>query len=225
MCGSSNKAAKAAQEQQAQQQANIQAAIGQINSIYSSPSRQQQYTDLQNAVTQRNLQSLNQQQQDANRNLNFAMARQGLTGGSADADASARQEQLYNQGVLNATQAGQQASSGLQAADQQSKNSLIGLAESGLSATDASNQALDALQANAQNAQSQATAQSVADAFGGLGSYFTNSTNAAAVRNALQNPSGQGLFAPNQIYTGLGSTYVAPWLANPNVGAYFGGNG
>lgn len=223
MCGSSNKAAKAAQEQQAQQQANIQAAIGQINSIYSSPSRQQQYTDLQNAVTQRNLQSLNQQQTDANRNLNFAMARQGLTGGSADADASARQEQLYNQGVLNATQAGQQASSSLQAADQQSKNSLIGLAESGLSATDASNQALDALQANAQNAQSQATAQSVADAFGGLGDYFTNSVNASQRRQLLQNPSGQGLFSPNQIYTGPGSTYVAPWLANPDIGSYFRG--
>lgn len=225
MClgGGSNKAADAANQAEAQRQANIQQSIGQINSVYASPQRQQQYADFSNALQQSNLQQLNQQQVDANRNLNFAMARQGLTGGSADADSAARQERLYNQALLKGQQSADSAAAQLRAQDQQSKQGLISLAESGLSATDASNQALETMQANIQNAQAQAAQQSLGDAFSGLGDYFAQSQNAANARRLLANPTGQGLFSPNTPYTGPGSMVIAPWLANPNIGNYFRG--
>lgn len=214
MCGGGGNAAKAAQEQEAQRQAGIQQAIGQINSIYGSPERQQQYTDFGNALQQKNLLELNQQQVDANRGLNFAMARQGLTGGSADADSAATQERLYNTALLKGQQSALAAASGLRQQDQQSKQNLIGLAESGLNATASSTQALDSLQANIQNAMASAKAQDIGQAFSGLGDYFANSQQAGKLRQMSVNPTTNGLFSSNTPYSGPGSTYMAPWLFN-----------
>lgn len=224
MCGGGGNAAKAAQQQEAQRQAGIQQAIGQVNAAFDNPARQAQYTNLQNAVQAQNLLQLNQQQTEANRNLNFAMARQGLTGGSADADAAATQERLYNQGVLRGQQAASQAAAALRTADQQSKQNLIGLAESGLDATSAANQGLESMQANIENAMAQAQGQDIGNAFSGLGSYFQNSAQAKQYRNLLQNPSGQGLFTPNTTYSGPGATGGFSWLANPNnLASWYGG--
>jgi hypothetical protein len=216
MCGGGGDAAKAAQQQEAQRQAGITNAIGQIHSIYASPERQQQYTDFQNALQQRNLLALNKQQADANRNLNFAMARQGLTGGSADADSAAQQERLYNEGLLKGNEAATSAAAQLRASDQQQKQNLIGLAESGLDATSAANQGLESMQTTIQNAMANAQAQDIGDAFSGLGSYFQNSQQAAQYRKLLQNPSGQGLFSPTTPYTGPGSMGGYAWLSNPS---------
>lgn len=190
--GGSNKAAKAAQQQEAARQAGITNAVNQINSIYSSPQRQKQYTDFQNAMQGYNLQQLNQQKVDADRNLNFAMARQGLTGGSADADASANLARSYNQGVLKSQQQASSAAANLQGADQQQKQQLIGLAQSGLDATSASNQALAGLQTNLQAAQAQAQAQGLGDMFAGLAAYYNNSDAAANNRRLLINPGING---------------------------------
>lgn len=194
MCGGANKAAKAAQQQDAARQAGIQNAIGQINAIYNSPQRQQQYDDFQRAIQQRNLLQLNQQQTIANRNLNFAMARSGMTGGSADADSAATQERLYNEGLLKGQNAAMQAAASLRASDQQSKQNLIALAESGLDATNASNQALDSLRSNIQSSMAQSVAQDIGDAFAGLGSYFADSQRAKQMRQVLVNPTPNGLY-------------------------------
>ncbi len=192
--GGSNKAAKAAQQQEAARQAGITNAVNQINSIYSSPQRQKQYTDFQDALQGYNMQQLNQQKVDADRNLNFAMARQGLTGGSADADASANLARSYNQGVLKSQQQAASAAANLQSADQQQKQQLIGLAQSGLDATSASNQALAGLQMNLQAAQAQAQAQGLGDMFSGLAAYYNNSDQAKQLRQLLGGQQVNGLY-------------------------------
>ncbi len=192
--GGSNKAAKAAQQQEAARQAGITNAVNQINSIYSSPQRQKQYTDFQDALQGYNMQQLNQQKVDADRNLNFAMARQGLTGGSADADASANLARSYNQGVLKSQQQAASAAANLQSADQQQKQQLIGLAQSGLDATSASNQALAGLQTNLQAAQAQAQAQGLGDMFSGLAAYYNNSDQAKQLRQLLGGQQVNGLY-------------------------------
>lgn len=210
MCGGGGSAAKAAQQQEAARQAGITQAVGQINSIYGSPQRQQQYTDFQNAMQAYNLNQLDKQKTDADRNLNFALARQGLTGGSADADASANLAKDYNQGVLKSEQAASSAASQLQAQDQAQKQQLIGLAESGLDATSASNQALTGLQTNLANAMAQGQAQDLGDMFSGLANYYTNSQQADAYRKSLNGTQTYGLFGPtlNGQYIGPGSLSV-----------------
>lgn len=209
MCGGGGNAAQAAQQQEAQRQAGITNAVSQINGIYGSPARQQQYGDFQKAIQGYNLNQLNEQNKTANRNLNFSMARQGLTGGSADADAAAMQEHLYNQGVLKSEQSASQAAAALKQSDQQSKQQLIGLAESGLDATSAQAQGLASLQANIQNAMGQAETQNIGDAFGGLGDYFANSQKAAQMRQLYIDPSTYGLFGsmPQNPY-GLGGLAI-----------------
>lgn len=192
--GGSNKAAKAAQQQEAARQAGITNAVNQINSVYGSPQRQQQYADFQKALQAYNLQQLNQQKTDADRQLNFAMARQGLTGGSADADASANLARSYNQGVLKSQQQAASAAANLQSADQQQKQQLIGLAQSGLDATSASNQALAGLQTNLQAAQAQAQAQGLGDMFSGLAAYYNNSDQAKQLRQLLGGQQVNGLY-------------------------------
>lgn len=192
--GGSNKAAKAAQQQEAARQAGIANAVNQINSVYDSPQRQQQYADFQKALQAYNLQQLNQQKTDADRQLNFAMARQGLTGGSADADASANLARSYNQGVLKSQQQAASAAANLQSADQQQKQQLIGLAQSGLDATSAANQALAGLRTNLQAAQAQAQAQGLGDMFSGLAQLYDYSQQAKNNQRLLVTPNGTGLY-------------------------------
>ncbi|MFN6999482.1 MAG: ABC1 kinase family protein [Elioraea tepidiphila] len=92
---------------------------------------------------------LTQQQRDAERGTRFALARSGLSLGSADADAAAELQRLFNEGLLESERRAQSAGAQLKNADEQSRLSLIGMAQSGLDATTASQQALSQLQANA----------------------------------------------------------------------------
>lgn len=215
MCGGGGNAAKAAQQQEAQRQAGVQSSIGKINSIYGSPERQQQYSDFEKAIQDFNLNKLDQQKVDADRQLNFALARQGVTGGSADVDASANLARQYNEGVLKSEQAASSAASGLRAQDQQSKQALIGLAESGLDATTSSQQALTGLQTNLENAMAQGQSASLGDLFSGLASYYDQSNQATQLRQLLQQKGTTGLYGSNQQYAGPGSLAIG-W---PGMGA------
>lgn len=205
MGGGGGNAAQAASDQEAARQKGIQQSVAQINSIYDSPERQQQYTDFGKAQQAYNLYQLNQQNTIANRNLNFSMARSGLTGSSADADAAAMQEQEYNTADLKGQQQALASAAALKQEDQQSKSSLIGLAESGLDATSASVQGLDSLRANIQNAQAQGQASDIGTAFSGLGSYFANSEKAKQLQQMQVNPYTYGLYGQQTPYAGAGA--------------------
>jgi len=180
--GSSTSAAKAAEANTQQQQASEAAATTQINNLFASPQRTAEYNQLGTATTQYYMNQLNQQQQVNNRNLTFALARGGQTGGSVATDEATQAGKDYTTGVLDASQRGQAASASLQAADQNTQSNLLAMAQGGLNGTAGAQDATSALQSNLKNAQANATANTIGNAFGDFGQIYTNSTNAAAAR-------------------------------------------
>lgn len=188
--GSNNSAANAANAAQAQRTNSINGAVSQIQNAYNSPSRQQQYqtygTNLNNYYTN---QVKEQQAQNA-RQLTFAMARSGLSGGSEAADANTQLQKDYTQGLLQASQAAQGGQAALQQSDVNSENQLIGLAEQG-DYTGALPSEITAAQQTALNgAQNYGTANALNNLFTGTASIYQNEQTAAANRRAQTSPFG-----------------------------------
>ena len=129
--GSGNSAANAANAANQQQQQQIQQSVGQINSAFSNPNRQAQIDQYGQNLNNYYTGQVNQQEGINARNLKFANARSGLTGGSAAVDSNTQLQKDYTQGLLQASRQAQAGTSALQQADINSKNQLIGLAQQG----------------------------------------------------------------------------------------------
>lgn len=193
MSGGSDSASKQAAANQAQQQANIQQATTQIGSIFNNPARQQQYTDLNNATTSYYTGQLNQQKDAQDRNLKFAQARGGQTGGSVAVDQNAQSGKDYLAGVLRAKNLGAAAGANLQGQDSQEQANLTAAAQGGLSATDAATQAASAMKGSLDSAQATSTANAFGDAFGDFGQIYQKSQDAAQLRSGM-------LYSYNTVY-------------------------
>jgi hypothetical protein len=183
MSGGSDSAANAAQQQQAQQQAAIQQGTNEVQSIFSNPARTAQYQQLADATTQYYTNQLNQQQTLANNQLTFTLAQNGQIGGSVQADQQATLGKEYDQGVLQATQMGQQAEANLEASDTQEQANLIAAVQGGESATQAATQAAEAMQSGLSTAQANSETQALGNVFGNVSTMYQNSQAAAAARN------------------------------------------
>src|SRR5579875_2925032 len=183
-------AQQAANDAEAARQAQIAAATQRINSIFSSPTRQQQYTDLGSSIMDFYTQDANRQRAIANRNLQFSLARSGLTGGSAAADAGNLLNDEYNRGILQAQQKTQSAVAQLQGQDQQTRAQLTQLAQQGLDSTSAASQAAAGMAASIGNAQANAAAQGLGDIFGQTSQLYQQQQQAAALRRQLTTPIG-----------------------------------
>lgn len=196
MCISSgDKAQKQAAAQQQQQTADEQAAVAGIDSIFNDPSRQAEYDKLGKDVSTYYTNDVNQQQVKAARQQKFALARQGLVGGSQQAYEGGQLSQDYQKALIQATNQGQTAEANLKSQDEQTRESLVSMAMNGLSANEANSQATGSLATSLQAAQGQIGAQSLGNIFGDVAQYQTDSQNAAALRQGLTQGYGS-IFAP-----------------------------
>lgn len=194
MQSSGNKAAKAAAQTEATRQSNIANSTQQVNDIFNDPARTSQYDQLAADTTSFYRNDLDKQQADATRNTKFSLARSGQIGGSVQADTNAKLGEDYLQGVIKASRLGQSAGASLRASDETSRANLISMAQNGLDATTAANNAASALQSNLQSGQSTATAGALGDAFGDFANIYKQSQDAAALRNGQK-------YAYNTLYT------------------------
>lgn len=188
--GTSNSAANAAAAADAQRQSQINQSISQINSAYSSPQRQAQYdTYGKNLQNYYNTQ-VNDQEGINARNLKFANARSGLTGGSAAVDSNTQLQKDYSKALLQASQQAQAGKSALQQADVNSQNQQIGLAEQGAYTGAIPTQTAQIQQANLGAAGNYANANALGTLFSSTGQIYQNEQTAAANRRAQQSPIG-----------------------------------
>jgi hypothetical protein len=157
-----------ARESEARRQAQIAAATGAINNVFNNPSREQAYSQHANTVLERNMLELAEDKADADRQLRFALARSGLTGGTAQADAAARLGQNYDQNVLQANQYAQEQAANLRRADQEAKSRLVSQAQSGLDASTAAQLANSNTQNNLRLAANQNNLASLGDLLAGV---------------------------------------------------------
>lgn len=184
MCGSSNRAARAAEQAERERQARVGANVESINRAFAG--REGQYADFLDALRSYYTSDLNRQQQDASRQLKFALARSGLTGGSQAAYAGKELAREANRGAITAEQRAQNALASLRAQDEQSRLAMISLAQSGQNIGDAATQTANALRANINAAQSEGLASGLGDVFGNTAATYKAMKEAAALRRGLK---------------------------------------
>ena len=169
----------------------------QSGSLYGSKtvtpdSREKLYDEQEQAVYDLNAKEVNDQYADAERANRFALARNGLLGGSADVESNANLQEKTNEGLVQAKALGQQAASDLRTADEQSKQSLIAMAQSGIDTGTAQQMAQAQLNANAQSALGQRGGATI-------GNLFDNLSQAYLTRQIMQ--------AANNGYNLYGNNY------------------
>src|SRR5882757_2390047 len=188
--GTSNSAANAASAADAQRQSQINQSISQINSAYSSPQRQAQYDTYGNNLQKYYNTQVNDQEGINARNLKFANARNGLTGGSAAVDSNTQLQKDYSKALLQASQQAQAGKAALQQADVNSQNQQISLAEQGAYTGAIPIQTAQIQQANLGAPGNYANANALGTLFSGTGQIYQNEQTAAANRRAQQSPIG-----------------------------------
>lgn len=190
-------ASRQAQIAEQQRQAQIAQTTGEINKIYDAPARQNQYNDFLSAVREHYTGDANRQKKVADRNLKFSMAKAGLSGGSADADARTNLGEEFTRGLLQAEDSAQASLGDLKASDEASRLQLLTMAQSGLDATTAASRAMANVQQGAQTAKARATADGLGDIFAATNKTYQQQQEAAGRR--------AGMTAP------VGSLYGNPW--------------
>lgn len=185
MCfGSTDKASKQAQQQQANNQTSIDTNVKAIDSAFAG--RQQQYDKYLGAVNDSYRTQLDFQQQKATRGLKFALARGGQTGSSLAADQGSELQREMGQGQITAQQQAQAKLSGLMSSDQAEKQQMISLAQSGVNIGNAGQQTATALQANLGNAQSALLPNTLGNIFGDISNNVNSMNQAAQTRMGLR---------------------------------------
>ena len=188
--GTGSSAANAAAASNAQQQNQIQQSVAQINAAYNSPARQAQYAQYGSSLDKYYTGQVNNQEAINARNLTFANARSGLTGGSEAVDSNTQLQKDYTQALLQASQAAQTGQANLQQSDIQAKNQLIGLAQQGNYVGSIPQATAEAQSAVLGSNQNYANTNALGNMFAGTAQIYQNEQTAAANRAAQVTPFG-----------------------------------
>jgi len=130
--------------------------------------REKLYSTIGSDATNNALLDLNKDRAITERELNFMLARAGLSGGSRDVDVNKDILDTYQQGVLKATNSGLSTANNARSADDTTRVNLINSIRSGLDAGSAQQQAYQDMQNNARTAQDNANANGLAGFFDAL---------------------------------------------------------
>lgn len=183
--GTSNyakKAEKRATLAEQERQASMQRATDRVNQVFDAPERGLQIQDFLDALRGNFRIEADRQKGIADRRLKFAMARGGLTGGSAAVDANRTLGEEYTRGLLDAETRSQEAAGNLRAADESSRLGIISMIRQGLDATTAAQRAGAAMSQNAQIAQGNVMPKALGDIFGSTADIYKTMEEGAARR-------------------------------------------
>lgn len=184
MSGGSDKASKQAQREEQARQARIAGTQGAVNQVFNDPSRAADIADFVAATRAYGTRELDEQKGLNDRQVKFALARGGQIGGSLNVDKQAELGRQYGKGLLEVDRRAMGAGADLQAADQDARARLIGLATQGLDITTAAQQSAAAMRTNLEAGKSATQMQGIGDVFGMMQKYYQQSQEAAVRRNA-----------------------------------------
>ncbi len=168
---------------EAERQARISGNVKNINSAIDG--RAPQYAELGAALRERLNTELANKRADATRRSKFAIARSGLTGGSAAIDAGRLLSRESREGALAAERQAQAGVADLMAEDEAARTQMISLAQSGNDIGNAAAQTAQMLRANLTGAQNANMVNGLGDVFGNTAAAVRTSQDAAARRRGL----------------------------------------
>ncbi len=168
--------------------------------------RDAQYGEISSAVRDTAMRDLDRQYSQASRRNTFGLARSGLLGGSVDAESGGDLTELYGEGKLKATQAGQTAGADLRSNDEKTRQNLIALAQSGIDTGTAASMAAGQMSSAADLARGQVAGSTVGRLFDDMSqAYVANQVLKARGAGAQQQPQNSpystSVFGPSR-YTG-----------------------
>lgn len=175
-------AEKRATKAEDQRQRQMQRATDRVNAVFDSPDRALQIQDFLDAIRGNFRTEADRQKGIADRKLKFSMARSGLTGGSAAADANTNLGEEYTRGILDAETRAQEAGGRLRSEDEASRLGIISMIRQGLDATTAAQRAGAAMSSNSQIALGEANPKGLGDIFGTTAALYKEQQEAAERR-------------------------------------------
>ena len=208
MClgGSGNQAQDEAMRAEEARRKQVLATQKAVEGIYNTPEREGQIGDLIAATREFLTKDLSKKNTAANRSLKFALARNGQTMGSVDADQRRDLGQEYLRGALETERRSQAAGQSLRQADQASKLALFGQAQGGLDMTTSVRNAGESLRSNIGVAKADALQSGLGDLFNSFSDIYKNSREARGRNDAEKYQYGGGTYyAPNQYFAGASS--------------------
>lgn len=187
MCfGNPNKASDAAQQAENERMAAIKATQAQVNQVFDSPERAADIDRAMGGMRDLEMAELNRRKAETDRQLKFALARNGQTGGSTQVDQNRTFADQYGRALLGVERNVQNFGAGIRSADQDARARLISLATQGLDATTGARQAAEAMRVNLASGQTDQNLGSIANAFSGFNDFLKSSREAAERRRADQ---------------------------------------
>lgn len=178
-----DKATKRAEQAEAARQSQISGNVKSINQAFAG--REPQYAQFSQALRDRLNTQFNQQRQLATRQNKFALAKSGLTGGSAAIDAGRRLSREAQEGAINVERQAQGAAADLRSKDEATRSQMLALAQSGTDIGNAGQQTAQMLQANIGSAQNLDLANRLGDVFGGTATAYRNAQDAKERRRGM----------------------------------------
>jgi hypothetical protein len=164
---------------------------------FTPTSRDTLYNQQKDAVFRINKQAVDKQQQEAERQNRFGLARSGLMGGSVDVDSNADITERANKGLMQAVGLGDQAAADLKTADERSRQSLISMAQSGIDTGTAQTMAMRQLDAAAQQAAGDRQGATIGNLFGDMSqAYLANQARAGQLAGRNPNQQWYGVSNP-----------------------------
>jgi hypothetical protein len=195
--GGSDSSAKAAQKAEDERQAGIKTAQAGINAAFDNPNRKMEIADFVSALRDYFTKDLTTQKGDTDRNLKFALARGGLTGGSTQVDQQRRVGEQFTKGLLDVERRAQGGGAELEQADQDNRMRLISMASQGLDATTAASQSAAAMRSSLEAGKSTKLAEGLGDSFSVFKNFYQKSQEDAQRRKA--DKDAYGAYSPSKI--------------------------
>ena len=187
MCfGSPDQASQQAQAAEAQRMAAIRATQRAVNKVFDSPERAADIERAMSGMRELNMGELNHNKANTDRQLKFALARNGQTGGSTQVDQNREFSDQYGRALLGVERGVQGFGANIRSADQDARARLISLATQGLDATTGARQAADAMRINLASGQTDQNMASIANAFSGFNDFLKSSREQSDRRRADQ---------------------------------------
>jgi hypothetical protein len=171
-----------AQAAEAARQKRISQNVASINAAYAG--REGQYKRFADAVRTKYTGDLKRQYGDASRNLKFELAGAGQTGGSVAVDQGRDLSRQMTEGTIAAESKVNEAEANLRGQDEQSRLSMIGLAQSGGDIGNPAAQTASMLRANLNRGNS--TTGQLGEIFGSTANTYKQMAEARNIRRGLK---------------------------------------
>ena len=185
MCGGGgNSASREATKAEALRKRQVERSTAAIDAAFSG--REGQLAEFADALRANFGAEAERQKTVAGRQQKFSIARGGLTGGSAAADAGTNLDREFQEGLLKGERQVQTSLADLSSADERSRLNLIGLAQGGASVTSAAQNSASALRSNLSGARSSGLAFDIGNIFESTSDLFNRQQEADARRRGLK---------------------------------------